>query len=130
MQEHIQKLVDEAKTIKVNSVEYWKLRATYLQRVIDPTYSEQEKENCLMLHRILERREVNKYKTTSTHLKNNNMKTDIIDTELNALQMRCYEAERQLRNMVDLHENKCRTTSGERHLILLEAQKHIDKYKC
>jgi hypothetical protein len=56
--DHIQKLIDEARTVPADSKQYWKLRAKYLQRFIDPTYSDQEKENCFMLHRILENREV------------------------------------------------------------------------
>ncbi len=54
--EHIEKLRDEALFVIFKSKEYYKLRCEYLEKYIDKTYSEQERDNCYMLWDILRRR--------------------------------------------------------------------------
>lgn len=51
--EHIQKLIDEAKTVAPGSREYWKLRCLYREKMEDETYSLVERDNCFMLWKIL-----------------------------------------------------------------------------
>lgn len=55
---HIQKLIDEAKKVSSLSTEYWKLRCHYCEKAHDPTYLQDERDNCLMLWRILMQREI------------------------------------------------------------------------
>lgn len=54
--QHIQELIKEAKEISMFSIDYWKLRATYLEKYLDPTYGETERGNCRMLYDILKLR--------------------------------------------------------------------------
>lgn len=56
MKEHIKKLFKEAKEVPFDSRAFWKLRATYLEKSLDPTYSEEERQNCDSLWRILSAR--------------------------------------------------------------------------
>ena len=51
--QHIKILINEAKLVPLDSKQYWKLRATYLEKYLDPTYGEQEQSNCMMLYDIL-----------------------------------------------------------------------------
>lgn len=53
MEEHIQKLVSEAKAVPFDTIAYWKLRCTYFEKSQDPTYSREERDNCYMLYKIL-----------------------------------------------------------------------------
>ena len=50
---HLVKLKKEVESIKVGTVEYWEARATYLERSLDPTYSDFERSNCFLFHQIL-----------------------------------------------------------------------------
>lgn len=56
MKEHIKALFDEAKTVKSGSTTYWQLRCLYLEKSIDPLYSDEERKNAADLHLILSRR--------------------------------------------------------------------------
>jgi len=47
--EHIEKLFEEAKNVTKNSVNYWRLRCTYREKMEDMTYSQQERDNCYNL---------------------------------------------------------------------------------
>lgn len=54
---HIQKLIDEAKSVRFGSNEYWKLRCKYIEKYQDTTYEKWERDNCYMLWRILANKE-------------------------------------------------------------------------
>jgi hypothetical protein len=54
---HLAELEKEAKIVSVGSAEYWKLRCRYLEKHIDPTYSDSERSNCRELYKILVNRE-------------------------------------------------------------------------
>lgn len=56
MKDHIKDLFDEAKTVKSGSITYWQLRCLYLEKSIDPTYSDEERKNASSLYYILSRR--------------------------------------------------------------------------
>jgi hypothetical protein len=53
MPEHIKKLFEEAHNSIFNSVDYWKLRCIYREKMDDMTYSEYERNNCYNLWAIL-----------------------------------------------------------------------------
>lgn len=53
----MKELEEQAKKVQFDSALYWKLRATYLEKYLDPTYSEEERDNCYKLFRILKHRE-------------------------------------------------------------------------
>ena len=56
VKERLKALEDEAKSVRAGSVTYWQLRCLYLEKSIDPTYSEDERRNAANLHYILSRR--------------------------------------------------------------------------
>lgn len=45
MDKQISKLRRECETVKLHSREYWQLRATYLEKSQDPTYSKVERDH-------------------------------------------------------------------------------------
>jgi hypothetical protein len=55
---HLADLKKEAETVAFNSVIYWQLRCQYLEKVIDETYSNTERDNCRTLYLILVKREL------------------------------------------------------------------------
>ena len=55
---HLAALKKEAETVSANSLQYWKLRCKYLEKVIDETYSNPERDNCRVLYMILAKREI------------------------------------------------------------------------
>lgn len=56
MNEQLKKLHNEALNVKLDSLEYWKLRATYLEKYYDPTYTQTERSNCFSLWHTLSNR--------------------------------------------------------------------------
>lgn len=54
---HLAELKKEVETVPVGTQKYWKLRCGYLEKHIDPTYSDQERRNCFRLWDILRHRE-------------------------------------------------------------------------
>lgn len=54
--EHIRKLFDEAREVRYDSKDYWRLRALYLEKYIDPTYSQDERGNCFRLFDFIKNR--------------------------------------------------------------------------
>ena len=55
---HLAALKKEAETVSPTSNQYWKLRCRYLEKVIDETYSNRERDNCRVLYMILQKREI------------------------------------------------------------------------
>ena len=55
---HLAVLKKEVETVTPNSSLYWKLRCKYLEKVIDETYSNPERDNCRRLYLILVKREL------------------------------------------------------------------------
>jgi len=53
MNDSLKKLHNEAMNVKFDSLEYWKLRCTYLEKSQDPTYTPTERNNCFSLWRTL-----------------------------------------------------------------------------
>lgn len=50
---HLAKLENEAKNEPYGTLKYWMLRCQYLEKYVDPTYSEKEQNNCRKLYKIL-----------------------------------------------------------------------------
>ena len=50
---HLAKLKAECETVPLNSLQYWKLRCTYLEKSMDETYSLFENNRCYEFYRIL-----------------------------------------------------------------------------
>lgn len=55
---HLAVLKKEAETVTVGTVMYWKLRCRYLEKTIDETYGNRERDNCRVLYMILQKREI------------------------------------------------------------------------
>ncbi len=55
---HLAELKKEAETVIAGSAKYWKLRCRYLEKVIDETYGNVERNNCRRLYYILQKREI------------------------------------------------------------------------
>lgn len=43
---HLQALKEEIQKVPYGSMDYWRLRCTYLEKMIDETYSVFERDNC------------------------------------------------------------------------------------
>lgn len=50
---HLVELEKQCKDINFGTTLYWKLRATYFEKSIDPTYSDFERSNCEYFHSLL-----------------------------------------------------------------------------
>lgn len=50
---HLVQLEKEVKQLKFDTKEYWKARAQYLEKSLDPTYSDFERDNCTYFWYIL-----------------------------------------------------------------------------
>ena len=56
--EAIKKLQKEVDTCSPNTLKYWKLRCRYLEKSIDPTYGQFERDNCFNFYRTLVKKEI------------------------------------------------------------------------
>lgn len=56
IQKQMDKLRQECESVKLFSRQYWELRATYLEKSQDKTYSEDERENSFSLWYLLSHR--------------------------------------------------------------------------
>jgi len=50
---HLVKMEKRIKSIQFGTSEYWKERCTFLEKEIDPTYSDFERSNCRRFYNIL-----------------------------------------------------------------------------
>lgn len=48
-----EQLQEAAKNVQIGSLEYWEFRCKMREKMDDPTYSEQERRNCSILHHQL-----------------------------------------------------------------------------
>ncbi len=53
---HLAELKNECETVQFGSINYWKLRCTYLEKTLDETYSVFERDNCREFYKILTNR--------------------------------------------------------------------------
>ena len=56
---HLEELKKEIEKVAYDSKEYWRLRCNYLEKSLDPTYSQAERNNCDRFHRMLKYKQQN-----------------------------------------------------------------------
>lgn len=54
---HLIELREQIKNVQFGTVAYWKSRCMYLEKSLDPTYSDFERSNCNSFYRILVKKE-------------------------------------------------------------------------